>query len=500
MPHDYLLQAFSMVFTPTTLLFILLGVLLGELVGILPGISSPAAVALLLPLTYAIGPMAGLSMLAGVWFGSSYGGFITSILLNIPGEGDSVIATLDGYQLNKKGRASLALGLVAFGGFFAGTVSLIFLQFVGPNVAKVAIRFGAPEFFGLMIFGLSIVAWLSGKSVIKGILSTMLGLMIGCVGMYVVSGEARLTFGQIRLLDGIGFVPAVVGLFGLGEVLHTVGKQEEMVHIAPISMRGLLPSGRVEWKAAIGSAIRGTIIGSILGIVPGIGPTNTTFIGYAAEKALSKDPDKLGNGAIEGVTSPSAAAHSATISGMIPLLSLGIPASGTAALLLGAFMMHGMFPGPLLYRDHPEIVWGIIISLYVANVMLVIMNTVLIPFLVWIVAVSTPYLSPLIGILTLIGAYTLRNNVFDVWVALGFGLLGYVFRVASIPLAPLVIALILGPRAETALGQALVVSGGDPSVFFRRPVAAVFLVLAMIILLTPAISALVKRSRQRAAL
>lgn len=492
-----ILQALANVLNPATLLFIFLGVVLGELVGVLPGISSPAAVALLLPTTYALAPINGLAMLAGIWYGSSYGGIITSVLLNIPGEGDSVISTLDGYQMAKQGKGSLALGVSAFGGFIAGTIALIVLQFIGPGVANVAVRFGPQEYFALMFLGLALVSWLSGKSILKGMVSCALGLLIGTVGGDIVSGESRLTFDQTVLLDGIGFVPVVVGLFGLGEVLHTVGEKLDVADQPHFSVRELFPR-KGEWSPSIWSTLRGTVMGFIAGAIPGVGPTNATFLEYAVEKGLSKTPERFGKGALEGVAGPGAAAHAGTIAGMVPLLSLGIPASGTAAILMGGFIIHGLFPGPLLYKEHPDIVWGLIASLYIGNVMLLLMNTLLIPFLVWIVGISRPYIAPLIGVLTLIGAFCLRNNPFDIWLAICFGILGYIFRITNIPLAPMVIALVLGRKAETGLRQSLQISGGDFSVFFTRPVSASLIALAIVVLLVPIVSPWVRRVRSRA--
>ncbi len=491
-----ILQALASVLNPATLLFILIGVSLGELVGVLPGISSPAAVALLLPTTYALAPVDGLAMLAGIWYGSTYGGIITSVLLNIPGEGDSVISTLDGYQMAKQGRGSLALGVSAFGGFLAGTIALIVLQFVGPGVADIAVRFGPQEYFSLMLFGLALVSWLSGKSLLKGMVSCALGLLIGTVGGDIVSGESRLTFGQTVLLDGIGFVPIVVGLFGLGEVLHTVGESLDVSGKTRLSLRGLFPR-RGEWSPSAWSTLRGTVVGFVAGAIPGVGPTNSTFIEYGVEKGISKTPEKFGEGALEGVAGPGAAGHAGTIAGMIPLLSLGIPASATAAILMGGFIIHGLFPGPLLYKEHPEIVGGLIASLYVGNVMLLMMNTILIPLLVWMVEKARPYIAPLIGVLTLIGAFSLRNNTFDIWLAIGFGILGYIFRVGGFPLAPMIIALVLGRKAETGLRQSLQMSGGDFSVLFTRPVSAALLVMAVLVLFYPMISSGIRRARSR---
>jgi putative tricarboxylic transport membrane protein len=491
------LSAFADVLTSTTLLAILAGVAVGQLVGILPGISSPAAIALLLPATYTLGPVPGLAMLSGIWLGSSYGGIITSVLLNIPGEGDSVIATLDGHQLAKRGRGSLALGVSALGGFFAATVALVALQAMGPNVAGVAIRFGPPQIFALMVFGLAVVAWLGGDSVVKNLISVVLGLIVGTIGTDIVSGESRLTFGSPELLRGIDFVAVVVGLFGLGEVLHTVGTRFNIGERARFAFGDLFP--RVgEWRASILSTLRGTALGFVTGIVPGVGPTNATFIAYALEKKLAAEPARFGKGAIEGVAAPGAAGHAATIAGLIPLLALGIPASATAAILVGGFVIHGLFPGPLLYLQNPEVVWGLIASLYVANIILVLVNTMFIPVLVTSVRLARSHLSPVIGVLTMIGAYSLANNVFDMWIALVFGLIGYVFRLLNIPIAPLVIALVLGAKAEKSLRQSLVMSGGDLGIFLSSPIAMSLLVLAALILIAPILGKPIQRMRTAA--
>lgn len=489
-----IIQAFSQVINPSTLLFIFIGVVIGELVGVLPGISSPAAIALLLPTTFTLAPGDGLAMLAGIWYGSSYGGIITSILLNIPGEGDSVISTLDGYAMAKQGQGALALGVSAFGGFFAGTIALILLQFVGPDIAALAMRFGPQEFFALMFLGLALVSWLSGESIIKGMISCGLGLLVGTVGGDIVSGESRLTFGFTVLQDGIGFVPAVVGLFGLGEILHTVGNKLDINHQMKISIRGLFPHGS-QWAPTVWSTLRGTVVGFVAGVIPGVGPTNATFVAYAVEKGISRTPEQFGQGAIEGVAGPGAASHSGTIAGMVPLLALGIPASGTAAVFMGGFIIHGLFPGPLLYLQHSDIVWGLIAALYVGNIMLLLMNTLMIPVMVWVVSAIRPYLAPIIGVLTLIGAYSLSNNPIDIWLAVGFGILGYFFRIGGFPLAPMVIAMVLGRKAETALRQSLQISNGDFSVFMHRPLAASLIVVAFLVLLSPWLLALWRRYR-----
>lgn len=486
---DLLLEAFGAILEPATLAAILIGVLIGQLVGILPGISSPAALAILLPTSYAFGPVAGIAMLSGMWLGSSYSGIITSVLLNIPGEGDSVIATLDGHQMARKGRGELALGVSAFGGFFAATVALIILQLVGPSIAGFALLFGPPQLFALMAFGLSLVAWLAGASIVKGLISTVLGLLIGTVGSDLVSGESRLTFGFAEMLNGIDFVVVVVGLFGLAEVFYTVGQTIHADTRVKFAFRNLFPRAG-EWRPSIGASLRGTGVGFVTGLIPGVGPTNATFLSYALEKKLAKDPERFGKGAIEGVAAPGAAGHAATVGGLIPLLALGVPASATAAILVGGFVIHGLFPGPLLYAQHPEVVWGLIASLYLANVLLVLMNTLFIPAMVKIVDVAEPYLAPLVGVLTMIGAFSISNNILHMWMALAFGFVGYAFRRLDIPVAPMVIALVLGAKAETSLRQSLVISNGNPLIFISTPISAVLLGAAILVLFGPLLTRL----------
>ncbi len=492
---DLLWEAFVGLLTPGNLAAILAGVLVGQLVGILPGISSPAALAILLPTSYALGPIAGISMLAGIWLGSSYSGIITSVLLNIPGEGDSVIATLDGHQLARKGRGELALGVSAFGGFFAATVALIILQLLGPGIARFALLFGPPQIFALMVFGLSLVAWLAGRSLLKGLISTVLGLLIGTVGSDLVSGESRLTFGFAEMLRGIDFVVVVVGLFGLAEVLYTIGQKLETDERVRFAFRNLLPRAG-EWRPSISSTLRGTGVGFVTGLIPGVGPTNATFLSYALEKRLAKDPDRFGKGAIEGVAAPGAAGHAATVAGLIPLLALGVPASATAAILIGGFIIHGLFPGPLLYSQNPEVVWGLIAALYLSNAVLVLLNTVFIPVMVRVVDLAGPYLAPIVGVLTMIGAFTIGNNVLDMWMALAFGFVGYAFRRLGIPVAPMVIALVLGAKAETALRQSLIISNSDLTIFVGSPISAILLIAAASVLVGPVILKVVGWARR----
>ena len=490
---------FATAMSPETLLATFLGALLGTLVGILPGLGSPAAVALLLPLSFAMSPVSAIAMLAGVWYGSSFGGIITAVLLNMPGEGDSVIATLDGNQMAKQGRGGVALGISALGGFIAGTFALIAFMYLGPSAAKFSLMFGPPEYFALMLMGLSLILWLSGADLAKGLLSAGLGLFIGFVGIDLESGMPRLTFGSVDLLKGIGFVPVVVGLFGLSEVLATLGQKtdpDEMQTI-PVGWKALLPSSRDEWRRSMNAIFRGSGLGFLIGLIPGAGPTVSTFVAYAVEKKLARDPKSFGTGRIEGVASPEAANNSATIAGMVPLLALGLPASSTAAVLMGGFLIHGLVPGPLLFRDHADFVWALIASLYIANVLLLLLNTALIPALIWILVAIKGILPALVGVLVIVGAYSLDNSFFDVWVAIAAGFVGLGFRLVNMPLAPLVIALVLGPKAEIAFGQTMSLSEGDLSVFITRPWTALMLGISLLVLCSPLVSRLTA-ARKRA--
>ena len=481
-----LANGFATAMTGGTLLAIFIGVVVGTLVGILPGLSSPTAVAVLLPFTYALEPVAALSMLVAIWYGSSFGGIITSVLLNIPGEGDSVIATLDGHQMARQGRGRVALGMSAVGGFAAGTLGLLGLMWLGPTMADLAKQFGPPEIFALMLMGLSLIMWLSGESLLRGFLSAGLGLLVGAVGTDVMTGVPRLTFGTTNALGGIQFAAVVVGLFGLGEVMATLrgplpAAQEKS---RVFSIRGLLPERGQRWPATAATG-RGSVIGFAVGAIPGAGPSVATFVSYAVEKRASRTPERFGKGAIEGVAGPQAASHSATISGLIPLLSLGLPASATAAVLLGGFLIHGIVPGPRLFADHGTVIWGIVAGLYIANVMLLILNSVLIPILIRLLNAVRPVLPAMIGVFVLVGAFALGNSTFDVAIALASGLLGYVFRLWAIPLAPFVIAIILGPQAEVALRQSLLISDGSPTIFFSSIWAAAMVLIALAIVASP---------------
>jgi len=478
-----LMQGFQVATTPMNLLFCFIGVLIGTLIGVLPGIGPPAALSLLLPVTFHVPSVSAVILLAGIMYGAMYGGSTTSILVNIPGEAASVVTCLDGYQMARNGRAGAALGISAFGSFIAGTLSLFFLVFLAPMLAQFALRFGPPEYFSLMILGLSILVYLAKGSIVNALIMVCLGLFIGTVGLDPMSGISRFNYGITDLMDGVGLVQIVIGLFGVSEVLLNVERTLRQ-EILKTRIRGLLPN-REEWRRSIWPIGRGTIIGFFMGIIPGMSVAIPTFISYTLEKKLSKDSEKFGTGMIEGVAGPESANNAASSGTMVPMLSLGIPTGAATALLLGALMIHGLRPGPLLITESPDVFWGLIASLYVGNVMLLVLNLPLIPLWVKILRIPYHYLFPLILLFCIIGAYTVNNNPFDIIIMIVFGIIGYGMKKLDYEAAPLVLALVLGPIMENAVRRSLVISDGDPTVFFTRPISAIFLILGLLILFSP---------------
>jgi putative tricarboxylic transport membrane protein len=466
---------------PTNLAFCFLGVLIGTLVGVLPGLGPSAAIALLLPTTFHIPPVSAIIMLAGIYYGAMYGGSTTSILVSIPGEAASVITTLDGYQMARKGRAGAALGIAAFGSFIGGTLSIIGLMFLAPPMAEVALGFGPPENFAFLCLGLLLVASLGGGSFGKAIMMAVLGIFLGSIGRDVIAGTPRFCFGITDLMDGIGIVPLVMGLFGIAEVLFNLEESAKRVVVAN-RIEGLLPNGK-DWKDSIGAILRGTGIGFFLGILPGGGSIIASFASYSIEKKISKEPEKFGTGIIQGVAAPETANNAATGGAFIPLLTLGIPCNAVMAVLVGAMMIYGIHPGPTLIREHSDLFWGVIISMYFGNIMLLILNLPLIRLWVKILKVPYPVLFPLILIFCLIGAFSINNNTFDVTLMVLFGFLGYFMRKFRYDAAPLIMAFVLGPLIEENLRHSLLLSKGSPIIFFTRPLAAV-LILVNLFLIT----------------
>jgi putative tricarboxylic transport membrane protein len=484
---------FSVALTPFNLVMAVCGVVLGILIGALPGVGPPSGVALLLPLTFGMDPTSGIIMLAALYAGTMYGGTITAVLINTPGESASVVTCIDGYQMALQGRAGHALGIAAFGSFIAGTVGVVLLMLVSPLLARWALSFGPPETFALMLLGLTTVTLLTGEDPLKGYISMVFGLMLAMVGFDIISGDARYGFGIIEMMDGVDFLPVAIGLFGLGEVL--VGAEQSgrrQVASAHVRLRDVLP-GPADWLRTRWSIVRGTVLGFAVGILPGAGPTVATFLAYTLEKKFSKHPEKFGKGAIEGVAAPESANNAAATGAMVPMLTLGIPGSATTAIMLGGLMMWGLRPGPMLFEKNPQFVWGLIASQYIANVLLLILSTLFIPLFVRVVRIPYTILMPLIVVFCVTGAYSLKNSVWDVGTMLVFGVLGYFMKKLGYSPAALVLALVLGPLAERALRQSLIISDAGIGILVMRPISGVLTVLALLAILVPVARALMKK-------
>ena len=481
---QYWMQGFSVATLPINLMFALIGCVLGTLIGVLPGLGPAAGTAILIPITFNLDPIGAIIMLAAIYYGAMYGGTITSVLVNVPGEAASVITCFDGYQMAKQGRAGPALGIAAIGSFVGGTFATFALMVVSLPLASFALRFGPPEVFALLVVGLSLVTGLAGRSLLAALIMTFFGLLLAMIGMDPVRGAPRFTFGVQDLYDGVGFVPVVMGLFGVGEIL--VSMEQPVLEVIKTKLSDLFPK-RKEWGISSAAIGRGTIIGFFLGLIPGIGAIIPTFLAYVVEKKVSKHPEKFGTGVIEGVASPETANNSYANAAMVPLLTLGIPGSPTLAVLMGAFIIHGLTPGPFLFKERPDVVWGLIASLYLGNVILLILNLPLVGLWAKLLEIRYQYLYPGILLFCILGAYSLNQSVFDVTMMVLFGIVGYVFRKLDWPLAPAILALILGPMMERSLRTSLEMSGGDLFIFFQRPISAVLLILAAAILVTSAI-------------
>ena len=481
---------FSVALTPFNLLMAVAGVIVGIMIGALPGIGPPSGVALLLPLTFGMEPTSGIIMLAALYAGSMYGGTITSVLINTPGESASVVTCLDGHQMALQGRAGAALGIAAAGSFIAGTVGVVLLMLVSPALARWSLAFGPPETFALMLLGLTTVTLLTGENALKGYISMVLGLMLAMVGFDIISGDARYAFGIPEMMDGIDFLPVAIGLFGLGEVLAGA-EQAAGARIVQgrITLREVMPSAE-DWVRSRWAIVRGTVLGFMVGLLPGAGPTVASFLAYTVEKKISKRPQEFGKGAVEGVAGPESANNAAATGAMVPMLTLGIPGSATTAIMLGGLMMWGLRPGPLLFEKNPQFVWGLIASQYIANVMLLILSTAFIPLFVRALRVPYSILMPLIIVFCVTGAYSLKNSVWDVGQMLVFGVLGYAMKKLGYSPAALVLALVLGPLAERALRQSLIISDAGLGIFFLRPIAAVLTVAALVAAAVPMVRAI----------
>jgi len=476
---------------PSNLVACFIGVFVGTLIGVLPGIGPVATMSLLLPVTFAMSPTASIIMMAGIYYGAMYGGSTTSILVNIPGEAASVVTCIDGYQMARQGRAGPALGISALGSFIAGTFSVLGIMLLAPPLTSVALRFGPPEIFGLLLLGFTMVTYLTAGSKLKAVAMALLGMLLGTVGLDPISASPRFTYGSVTLGDGLGLVPIIMGLFGISEVLLNIGqgvKQE----VFDTRIKGLMPT-REDWRRSAGPIARGSVLGFLLGILPGIGAIIPTFISYALEKRIARQPERFGRGAIEGVAGPEAANNAATGGSMIPLLTLGLAPNVVMAVLLGAFLIHGVQPGPLLIKEHPEIFWGVITSMYVGNVMLLVLNLPLIGL--WVQLLRVPYgiLFPLILLFCVIGVYSESANVWDIVVMLAFGVIGLLMKRFGFEAAPLVLAFVLGRMAEESIRQSLLMSSGRFSILLTRPIATVFVVAALSVVALPLVLPPVRR-------
>jgi putative tricarboxylic transport membrane protein len=480
-----LIQGFAVALQPANLLWCLLGVLLGTVVGVMPGLGPPATIAMLLPLTFLMSPAAAMIMLAGIYYGAKYGGSTTAILLNVPGESASVVTCLDGYQMARKGRAGPALGIAAIASFIAGTVGVLGLMLIAPPLARMALAFSSPEYFGLMALGLAMVVLLAGRSLVKALLAMLLGLWIAGIGTDLFSTTERFVFGQLELLSGVDFIVVAIGVFALGEVLACMEPRRD-AHALPVprGLRNLLPT-KQDLKDSRFAFANGSILGFLIGVLPGAGSTIASFISYGVEKAVSRRPEQFGNGVVEGVAAPEAANNSETGGALVPMLTLGIPGSSTTAILLAALVLWGFKPGPLFIPENPALFWGLVASMYVGNLMLLVLNLPLVPAFAQVLRTPAYILYPVILGISIVGVYSASGSMLDLFMLVGFGLLGYLMRKLDYPAAPLILGLVLGGAMERALRQSLMMSEGSLSILVTRPISAVMLSLALLILLIP---------------
>jgi putative tricarboxylic transport membrane protein len=478
-----LLMGFGVALMPQNLLLAFVGSILGTLIGVLPGLGPAAGAAMLIPITFHLGPTGAIIMLTALFYGTQYGGTITSVLLNVPGEAASAITCLDGYAMARQGRAGAALSLAAIGSFIGGIFATMALVVAAGPLTAVALQFGPVEFFSLILLGISLLMGLAGKSMLKALMMGIFGLLLAMVGIDPIRGQPRFTFGQTELLDGISFVPIIMGLFGMGEIFANAEKPFSEIVLARMS--SLVPS-RQDLRDSVGPILRGSVIGTALGLVPGITNSASSFLAYIAERKSSTCPERFGTGMIQGVVGPETANNAHANGALIPLFTLGIPASPTIAVIMGAFLMHGLIPGPFLFKEHPQIVWGVIASFCVGNAILLILNLPLIG--IWVQILKIPYgiLAAIILAFMILGAYSVSNSTFDILIMTVFGVLGYLLRKLDFPLAPVVLTLILGPLMERSLRQSLEISQGSFLVFLQSPIAVVFLAAAALVLIAPA--------------
>jgi putative tricarboxylic transport membrane protein len=495
----HILNGFSVALQPINLWYTFIGCFLGTVIGVLPGIGPSATIALLIPVTYGMNPTSALIMMAGVFYGARYGGSTTAILINTPGEASSVMTSIDGYQMAKNGRGGAALAISAIGSFIAGTLGVVGLTLFAVPLTSMALKFGPAEYFTLMFFAMTAVSSLAGKSPAKAMISTILGLMIATIGIDLQSGQPRYTMGVPELQDGVGFIIAVVGLFAIAEVFFSMEEMSKGSRPEIIKLKGRLWLTKEEWNRSIMPIMRGGVVGFVIGVLPGAGGTIAAILSYVWEKRLSKHPEQFGKGAVEGVAGPEAANNADTAGALVPLLTLGIPGGGATAVMLGAFIMYGIQPGPLLFQNRPDLVWGLIDSMYIGNVMLFILNLPLIGIFVRLLYIPGGILMPLILAISTIGIYAINGNPVELYFGLIFGVMGYIFRKVDIPVAPMVLSLVLGGIMEQSFRQAMTISGGHPKIFVGSTICVVLVALSVFSIALPFIMARVKASRTKAA-
>lgn len=476
-----LLLGFSVALTPSVLAYAFAGCVIGTLVGMLPGLGPLAGISLLLPATFGLNPIIAIVLLAGVYYGAMYGGSTTSILMRIPGEAASVMTCVDGYAMTQRGRAGPALAIAAIGSFVAGTLSVVALMFLAPTLASFALRFGPPEYTALLMMGLLVLSYMSGGSMVKTLTMATVGLLLGMIGIDAMSGYTRFSYGVIELSDGIGIVPLAVGMFGLSEILLTAG-QPTPPPVQKPALRQLIPS-RDEFLLSAGPIARGSVLGFMIGIIPGSAHIISSFVSYGIERKMSAHPERFGNGAIEGVAGPESANNAAATGAFVPMLALGIPTGPITAVMLSAIMVHGISPGPMLITQQPELFWGFVASMYVGNVVLLILNLPLVGLFVNLLRIPYSYLYPAILCFCILGVYSVSSSVVEVWIMLGMGGIGYVLRKFGYDLAPIALGLVLSPMLELSLRQSLAMSGGSYAIFFHRPIAITMFVVSSVLIL-----------------
>ena len=464
-----LMMGFSVAFQPEVLMYAFFGCIIGTLVGMMPGLGPLAGISLLLPATFGLNPIMAIVLLAGVYYGAMYGGSTTSILMRIPGEAASVMTCVDGYAMTQQGRAGPALAIAAIGSFFAGTFGVIGLMLMAPTLASFALRFGPPEYTALLLMGLFVLAYMSGGSMLKTLAMAVLGLLLGMIGIDVMSGYTRFSFDIVELGDGVGIVPVAVGLFGISEILLTAG-QVDPPKVQQPTLRQLVPT-KTDLKLSVGPIMRGSLLGFMIGIIPGSAHIISSFVSYGIERRLSKHPERFGNGAIEGVAGPESANNAAATGAFVPMLALGIPTGPVTAVMLAAIMVHGILPGPMLIQQQPDLFWGFVASMYVGNVVLLVLNLPMVGLFVNLLRIPYAYLYPCILAFCILGCYSVSNSTMDVWIMLVMGGVGYGLRKFGFDLAPVALGLVLGPMLELSLRQSLAMSGGDYAIFVQRPIS-----------------------------